>query len=101
MRQASDRNWRVGTSPSYLSLIIGEDGDVFSDHGDSGKLIVTDDDHRNAIALLWGGRYERLRAGHGQENWTYAIDINKVLRMLNVEIVTGSCSTGDAGGVLP
>ena len=36
-------------------LILGEGGQIFSDHGDSGKLIVTDDANRNAVALLWGG----------------------------------------------
>jgi len=77
------------TSSVYTDyLIIGETGRVFSDHGDSGKLIVTDDAHHNPIALLWGGWYERLRRGHGQENWTYAIDINKVLHRLEVEIMT-------------
>ncbi len=70
-------------------LIIGEAGSIFSDHGDSGKLIVTDDAAHNAVALLWGGWFERLRKGHGQENWTYAIDINKALNKLEVDIATG------------
>jgi hypothetical protein len=77
------------TSSVYTDyLVIGEKGKVFSDHGDSGKLIVTDDAKRNAVALLWGGWSERLRRGHGQENWTYAIDINKALHRLEVEIIT-------------
>jgi hypothetical protein len=77
------------TSSVYTDyLVIGQGGRVFSDHGDSGKLIVSDDAKRNPIALLWGGWFERLRKGHGQENWTYAIDINKVLHRLEVEIVT-------------
>ncbi len=67
-------------------LIIGDHGEPFSDHGDSGKLIVTDDGKHNAVALLWGGWFEKLRKGHGQENWTYAIDINKVLKKMEVEI---------------
>jgi len=71
-------------------LVIGNRGQVFSDHGDSGKLIVTDDANRNAVALLWGGWFEQLRKGHGQENWTYAIDINKALKKLRAEIVTGA-----------
>lgn len=79
-------------------LIIGQEGNAFSDHGDSGKLIVTDDNKRNAIALLWGGWFERLRQGHGQENWTYAIDINKVLAKLEIEIVTtGTVPVGGPG----
>lgn len=59
---------------------------AFSDHGDSGKVIVTDDDQHNVVALLWGGWQERLRPQKMQENWTYAIDINFVLELLNVDI---------------
>lgn len=82
--------WVDDVSQSHYTdlLIIGEDGEEFSDHGDSGKLIVTDDDDHRPLALLWGGWQERLRAGREQENWTYAIDINEVLRLLNVEIVS-------------
>ena len=79
-------------------LIIGDDDvdergvqvtrTAFSDHGDSGKIIVTDDDQRNVVALLWGGWQKRLRPGKMQEDWTYAIDINFVLKRLDVEIVS-------------
>ena len=68
-------------------LIIGEDGKAFSDKGDSGKIIVTDDDEHRPVALLWGGWQERLRHGHEQENWTYAIDLGKVLDRLDVELL--------------
>ena len=51
-------------------LIIGDDGVPFSTHGDSGSLIVTNDDSHNPVALLWGGWQEKLRSGYGQENWT-------------------------------
>ena len=61
---------------------------AFSNPGDSGKLIVTDDDEHNAVALLWGGWMQRLRSGKMQEDWTYAIDINYVLERLNLELVT-------------
>ena len=44
-------------------LIIGEDGKAFSDKGDSGKVIVTDDDDHCPVALLWGGWQESLRHG--------------------------------------
>ncbi|MCK4604537.1 MAG: hypothetical protein KAU41_07560 [Deltaproteobacteria bacterium] len=67
-------------------LIIGEDGKAFSWKGDSGKIIVTDDDAHRPIALLWGGWQERLRHGREQENWTYAIDLGKVLDRLNLEL---------------
>ncbi len=68
-------------------LIIGTEGKAFSTHGDSGSLIVTDDEHHNPIGLLWGGWQEKLRTGHGQENWTYGISLSRVLDELNVELV--------------
>jgi hypothetical protein len=37
--------------------------------------------------LLWGGWQERLRNGREQENWTYAIDLGKVLDRLNLELL--------------
>ena len=68
-------------------LIIGEDGKAFSWKGDSGKIIVTDDDAHRPVALLWGGWQERLRHGREQENWTYAIDLGKVMNRLNLELL--------------
>lgn len=68
-------------------LIIGEDDKAFSWKGDSGKIIVTDDEERRPLALLWGGWQERLRQGHEQEIWSYAIDLGKVLQRLNLELV--------------
>lgn len=68
-------------------LIIGEDGNAFSAKGDSGKIIVTDDADHRPVALLWGGWQERLRQGREQENWTYAIDLGKVMDRLDVELL--------------
>ncbi|MGD9368911.1 MAG: hypothetical protein PVH87_24620 [Desulfobacteraceae bacterium] len=68
-------------------LIIGEDGKAFSWKGDSGKIIVSDDEDHRPIALLWGGWQERLRKGREQENWTYAIDLGKVLKLMGVELL--------------
>ncbi|MEM7130245.1 MAG: hypothetical protein AAF702_28200 [Chloroflexota bacterium] len=74
-------------SKSYTDLlIVGEDTDQFSAPGDSGKLIVTNDVDLRPVGLLWGGWKERLRQGRMQEDWTYAIDINKVLDLLKVSI---------------
>lgn len=67
-------------------LIVGDDGAEFSDRGDSGKLIVTEEGAR-PVALLWGGWREQLRQGQQQENWTYAIDINYVSDLLGVDIL--------------
>lgn len=70
-------------------LIIGDDGVPFSTHGDSGSLIVTNDDARAPVGLLWGGWQERLRTGHGQENWTYGIALTHILDFLDIDLVTG------------
>ncbi len=72
-----------GVNSIYTDYLIIGDEDVdengrqitrtaFSDHGDSGKIIVTDDDEHNVVALLWGGWQKRLRPRKMQENWTYA-----------------------------
>ena len=68
-------------------LIVGKNEEEFSNKGDSGKLIVIDDDARRPVALLWGGAYQKVRTGRAQEKWTYAIDINKVLDLLGVSII--------------
>ena len=68
-------------------LIIGEEGKAFSWKGDSGKIIVTDDEKHSPLALLWGGWQARLRHGHEQENWTYAIDLYKVLDRMNLDLL--------------
>ena len=68
-------------------LIIGEDGKAFSWKGDSGKIIVTDDEHHQPVALLWGGWQGRLRRGREQEIWTYAIDLGKVLDRLKLTLL--------------
>ena len=81
--------WNDGAESVYTDLlIIGEEGRAFSDKGDSGKIIVTDDDQRRPVALLWGGWQERLRHGREQENWTYAIDLGKVFDRLHLELLT-------------
>jgi hypothetical protein len=69
-------------------LIIGENDIPFSTHGDSGSLIVTDDQQLNPIGLLWGGWLEKLRTGYAQENWTYGIALSRVLDALKIELVS-------------
>ena len=80
--------WRDGEESIYTDLlVIGEEGEVFSDKGDSGKILVTDDEVHRPVALLWGGWQERLRQGREQENWTYAIDLGKVLDRLHLQLL--------------
>ena len=69
-------------------LIIGDNNVPFSTHGDSGSLIVTDDQQLNPIGLLWGGWQEKLRSGHAQENWTYGIALSRVLDALEIDLIS-------------
>jgi hypothetical protein len=74
---------------AYTDLLIVEDDDIpFSTHGDSGSLIVTNDEQLNPIGLLWGGWQEKLRTGHAQENWTYGIALSRLLDTLEIDIVS-------------
>ena len=68
-------------------LILGDDDIPFSWKGDSGSLIATNDNNHNPIALLWGGWEEKLRTGHAQEKWTYAISLTRVLDLLSIDLV--------------
>lgn len=73
----------------YTDLVIqGRDGDQFSDSGDSGKLIVTDEDNPRPIGLLWGGAQTRFRQERQTEDWSLAVGIGPVLDELGVEIVS-------------
>jgi hypothetical protein len=77
-------------------LLLGDEGmseggipvlpTALSDHGDSGKLFVTDDHEHSAVALLWGGALQQRRPGKLFEKWSWAIDINRVLDLLQVDI---------------
>ena len=69
-------------------LIAGDDPQQFSAPGDSGKLIVTDENEPRPLALLWGGLVEKLSNHREQMDWTYGIDINFILDTLGVEIVS-------------
>jgi hypothetical protein len=69
-------------------LIVGDNEQPFSSHGDSGSLIVLDNDKKEPVGLLWGGAQEKLRTGYGQEKWTYGICLDRVLDALNIELVT-------------
>lgn len=68
-------------------LIVGNDGTPFSSYGDSGSLIVLDNEQFNPVGLIWGGWQEKLRTGYAQENWTYGVSLCNVLKALDLEIV--------------
>lgn len=72
---------------SYARFVdqIGITPGTFSDGGDSGSLIVTDDSNKNPVALLFAGSTER----------TLANPIHYVLDRFNVTIDDGSGGSGN------
>jgi hypothetical protein len=64
-------------------LIKGEGSLPFAAPGDSGKLVVTDDDARQPIALLWGGEQRFDSAIPAQQTLAYATEIGLALKLLD------------------
>ncbi|GJP69027.1 hypothetical protein CLOP_g25657 [Closterium sp. NIES-67] len=89
-------------------LILGEHGQPFDQKGDSGSLILamptreggstegrdrTDGDSvLRPIGVIWGGTANqgrlKLRRGHAPENWTSAVDVGRLLRLLDLRMIT-------------
>jgi hypothetical protein len=73
----------------YTDLLIrGEQGEHFSSKGDSGKVIVSDDDEHLPIGLLWGGTVKDILIDKKkkQYNWSYAINLGKILNHSKLSI---------------
>lgn len=64
-------------------LIKGSGYLPFAAPGDSGKLVVTNDDARQPIALLWGGEQRFDSAIPAQQALAYATELGLVLKLLN------------------
>ncbi|CAI7834570.1 unnamed protein product [Closterium sp. NIES-53] len=91
-------------------LILGEQGQPFDQEGDSGSLILAMPNHEGdstdgrdrtdgdsvlrPIGVIWGGTANRgrlkLRRGHVPENWTSAVDVGRLLRLLDLRMITTS-----------
>ncbi len=71
----------------YVGQVVITPG-TFSDGGDSGSGIVTNDNNLNPVALLFAG----------SSSYTIANPIDAVLSAFNVTIDDGSGSTGGSGG---
>lgn len=67
-------NWRVTRYFINVIEIMGDNGEPFSAPGDSGSLIL--DQNNKAVALLFSGNSDR----------TYAISISEVFRQLDVDL---------------
>ncbi|XP_031475254.1 protein NARROW LEAF 1-like isoform X1 [Nymphaea colorata] len=76
-------------------LVIGEDGQTFDLEGDSGSLILIVDDgleKPRPIGIIWGGTENRgrlkLKDGLGLCSWTSAVDLGRLLNLLELDLVT-------------
>lgn len=72
----------------YTDLLIADrGGQSFSTYGDSGSLIILDNEELNPIGLLWGGWWEKLRTGYPIENWTYGTSLAPLLDLFDIDLV--------------
>lgn len=65
----------------------------FSYKGDSGSIIFIENSTsgtRRPLALLWGGFQEQLRGGESQENWSYATRLDKILKVMDLSLITSA-----------
>ena len=70
-------------------LIASRDAGPFSAPGDSGSGILVDEGPYNnhAVGLLWGGWPSDIGRTVGLEDLTYAINVNRVLQEMNLELL--------------
>ena len=81
----------VGREPAnfYTDLLIApqQRGKAFSAAGDSGSAILVDNDENRPIGLLWGGWPEDIGRGRGVEDLTYGVDLSRILKAMELELV--------------
>ena len=90
--EAIDRAIRKEPANIYTDMLIAprDGGGPFSAKGDSGSAILVDTDNNDrnrALALLWGGRPTNIGRPSGLEDLTYAIDLKRILRKLELELL--------------
>lgn len=81
--------WKLFGSSYYADLLItGEEKD-FAFRGDSGKIIISDDDDHNPIALHWGGVKGQFgnEEGDGQNIWGKATELGKILDLSGLKLL--------------
>jgi|GEM_PF-2457809 len=85
--------WNLGSHRELTDwLIVGADGGIFAEPGDSGKLVVRAD-NQAPVALLWGGRPLRHSGSGHQESWCYASHLHSVLENLGVSLIPSNNDT--------
>ena len=90
INEAVDR--RLGAEPAniYTDFLIAPAGgyDSFSVSGDSGSAIFAQvDDGYYGVGLLWGGWPQDIGRGVGIENLSYGIDLTRLLKLLNLDLL--------------
>ena len=74
-------------------LVASEEGQYFSQPGDSGKLIMTND--YQPVGLLWGGGLLRTDVRYELADHSFAVDINIVLQKLDIDVITEAADLRD------
>eukprot|EP00897_Mesotaenium_endlicherianum_P006703 jgi/Mesen1/6060/ME000309S05192 len=87
-------------------LIVGEGGHPFDMEGDSGSLIVLvplagGEELPQPLGIVWGGTVKggRLKLGRSHNNyipetWTSGIDLGRLLKLLDLELVLNASDIG-------
>ncbi|MFS7970023.1 putative peptidase S1, PA clan [Helianthus anomalus] len=76
-------------------LVIGENQKTFDLEGDSGSLIILtgqNGEKPRPIGIIWGGTANRgrlkLKVGQPPVNWTSAVDLGRLLDVLELDLIT-------------
>ncbi|XP_011623092.2 uncharacterized protein LOC18433631 isoform X1 [Amborella trichopoda] len=76
-------------------LVVGENTQAFDLEGDSGSVILINSENGEKprpLGIIWGGTANRgrlkLKDGAGPENWTSAVDLGRLLDLLQLDLVT-------------
>ncbi|XP_061956754.1 protein NARROW LEAF 1-like isoform X1 [Populus nigra] len=76
-------------------LVVGENQQTFDLEGDSGSLILLNDqdcEKPRPVGIIWGGTANRgrlkLKVGLPPENWTSGVDLGRLLDLLELDLIT-------------
>ncbi|XP_022724661.1 uncharacterized protein LOC111281238 [Durio zibethinus] len=78
-------------------LVVGENQQTFDLEGDSGSLILLsgqNGEKPQPVGIIWGGTANRgrlkLKVGQPPENWTSGVDLGRLLKLLELDLITTS-----------
>ncbi|KAK1432553.1 hypothetical protein QVD17_09450 [Tagetes erecta] len=97
MAYALEYNDRKGTCFLTDFLVVGENQKTFDLEGDSGSLIILtgqNGEKPKPIGIIWGGTANRgrlkVKVGQPPESWTSAVDLGRLLDVLELDLITTS-----------